>query len=517
MVRTRSRRRITAVLSGMAVAAASLLASATPASAAAVPYNCGGADPGTTSTLNGLAGIIGTPPPPGENSTLDIDVDVTTNAPGSIDVGGAFSANFTVTATLPPDLVDGIVGFIGPNTPVAISNAVGNISVANATPGSLQNSPPFGDTLIANVGSPLGVAIPTFGDSFSVTGGVGDSVEFRGGSISFSVFVDNVPLLGQLNLNLLCTPLSTTPFHQTAILQPGPPIAPDVEVDVALGGTRVITIPTIGYPEVSDVELSTLTSAKGTFTDPVKVGNSWRTTYTHNPATGDGVDAITYESFNAFDGGSSTIGNITVNVLGNECEVGASGSCSLEQIIETTIVGDVMYMEQAGGSVLLEDVDGGPIVLNGEPQVAYGELNELTVVNPRGNGAPWTLHGIVTDFLHEDVNPAMTCAANVQADWDYQCIPGSNLAWNPAAEVAHLVVPGDVAATDAGAPILVQDIFDSAPVVVNTGLGTTQHTLCSANETTSGGTFKCGAGLALVVPASASAGLYSAVLTLTLA
>lgn len=229
----------------------------------------------------------------------------------------------------------------------------------------------------------------------------------------------------------------------------------------------------------------------------------WRFTYVHDPLTGDGIDVFTYTATNAFDGGSSSSGTITVEVLGNQCE--ANPSCQLDQIIEFDVEGSTLSMEQAGGEVVLET-----ITLDGTPQSTTGELNNVTVIDARGDGSGWDLVGSVTDFKTESTVP--NCPRGTPSTWSYQCIPANNLGWSPAALVAHQQIPGDVAAVDAGST---SDATAIANGVAGSGLETNQA-LCTTEPTTNGGTFVCGAGLALLVPASAAAGTYSATLTLTL-
>jgi len=245
-----------------------------------------------------------------------------------------------------------------------------------------------------------------------------------------------------------------------------------------------------------------------------QVGGQWRFSYTHDEVLGAGTETLTYRAVNAFDDGDPgtaddgvTIGTITVNVLDNMCEVNpAVGQCSLSQIIEVDVTGSTLSMQQDAANVVLD-----PITLDGSPQSTSGQLNVVTVKDARGDGAGWSLTGTVTDFK---TDPSVgDCPASNSATWDYRCIPANNLGWAPAAVVAHEQIPGDVAAVDAGAASDTDAIKAATP---GSGLAG-QQSLCSAEPTTNGGTFACGAGLALLIPASASAGTYSATLTLTLA
>ena len=226
-------------------------------------------------------------------------------------------------------------------------------------------------------------------------------------------------------------------------------------------------------------------------------------------------------------------------------------------------------LDVLGGVVGVAGCGAGPLVLNGQPQFACGAMWPITVNNSRGTDAGWTLTGQVTDFLDTVAPPGTTCSGTAASPYSNHCIPGGNLSWVPAAGVAHGIVPGDVAQVAPGAAIL-GPLSVTAPNLGNTaglsnpsagpggagagaaiaayngapgqssvatqpnpvpvraahaGLHDAAQTLCSASATTSGGTFICGAGLVVAVPASAAAapfnpangtGGYQAQLTLTL-
>ena len=224
-------------------------------------------------------------------------------------------------------------------------------------------------------------------------------------------------------------------------------------------------------------------------------------TYTNtNPAVG--TDTFTYTVADA-GGLVSNVATVSVDVLGNLCT--GNPGCSLSQVIEVDVIGAALTMEQAGTDVQLA-----PITLNGQPQSTGGSLNGLTIINRRGTDASWNVTGQVTDF--SDGTGVSACPANVPASWDNHCIPGDNLGWTPSASVAHTVIPGDVAQVTAGTPV--------ADGMTNggTGLGTAggAKSLCTAPAKHSGGTFSCGGGVSLAIPASAAAGTYSGTLTLTI-
>ena len=101
--------------------------------------------------------------------------------------------------------------------------------------------------------------------------------------------------------------------------------------------------------------------------------------------------------------------------------------------------------------------------------MATGSLNDVTVLNARGDAAGWTVSAYATDFGTpggptfdaDGPGPApavYSCGgfsgsalAGVAPNApDRLCIPGDNLGWAPSASVAHAVIPGDVAAVTAG-------------------------------------------------------------------
>jgi hypothetical protein len=186
------------------------------------------------------------------------------------------------------------------------------------------------------------------------------------------------------------------------------------------------------------------------------------------------------------------------------------------------------------------------IQLNGQEQLACGEIAPLTVTNATGLDTGWTLTGQTTDFV-DPADPGLTC----DTTYNNHCIPGGNLGWQPAAAVSHDIVPGDTALVTAGSPVAPpspeapsvtsnplltptpQVEFGGGPTQANPvsepvalpGLHSTPEPMCVTTSGEAGGTFICGAGLALAVPASIAepivdshigAPAYEATLTLTL-
>jgi hypothetical protein len=266
------------------------------------------------------------------------------------------------------------------------------------------------------------------------------------------------------------------------------------------------------------------------------------------PATDPGAPVVL--TFTATDSGipplTSTPTNISIKVLGNQCDATAA-PCDLTQIVIQNVVGTVMTMDKVPGVVSMSDV-----TLNGAPQVSTGALNTLTVTNARGTAAAWSVTAYATDLgasgtptftvpvapgavipvcSNAGAGPftAVATAESGPIGSNRLCIPGDNLGWSPAAVVGHSTIPGDVAEVVAGAPSAADAATWLAALVAagNTkdpgvgvnglgGLGST-NTLCSAPVNHSGGTFTCNASLYLGVPASAAAGTYQGGIVLTLA
>jgi len=192
---------------------------------------------------------------------------------------------------------------------------------------------------------------------------------------------------------------------------------------------------------------------------------------------------------------------VNISILGNQCDA-TTALCSLTQVIDVTVTGTTMTMNQAAQFVTLAGV-----TLNGEYKLTNGAIQAITVTNARGSAAGWSVTGQVTDFKTATA-PAASCSGG-DVNENRLCIPANNLAWGPSAGIFHTVIPGDVAKVDAGAT---GDLARPWTTPMNT-----TGTLCISPVNQGGGTFRCNANLSLGVPASAGAGQYKANLTLTLA
>jgi hypothetical protein len=257
--------------------------------------------------------------------------------------------------------------------------------------------------------------------------------------------------------------------------------------------------------------------------------------------------------------------------------------CSLNQIVIVPVLGASITMDQGTGlpqdilGGVLDATTGtcnpGPITLNGEPQTACGALAPVTVTNATGVDNAWFVTGQVSDFVDPGVftlPSATQVGSNIcdtapsggtfgatgysygtPGNYSNHCIPGGNLSWFPVAAVAHTIVAGDTANINPGPPVL-GGLAAQAPTALNAaglqslgtgvnpalaafgektqtnpvtelpsaaGLHTGAQPLCATQSGQSGGTFVCGAGLVVSVPASAAATVapgFEATLVLTL-
>jgi hypothetical protein len=355
-----------------------------------------------------------------------------------------------------------------------------------------------------------------------------------------------------------CTqaPYMFQPISSTVINSPpqAPVLAPQTGA-VSAGQCTTIN-PLNGATEVSDTPnpASVLVStppAHGTATPNATTGII---TYCNTSTAA--TDTFQVTAAGTTSGLRSTPVTETINISTNSCSAGAGNpaggstgalsSCSLHQEIVLPVTpGQIVLSQSIGvpvdflGSSLCTGGTVPGITLNGNAQNACGAVSPLTITNATGLDTGWTLTGQVTDF-NDPAAPTLTC--DTPATYNNHCIPGDNLAWQPAAAVSHTIVPGDVAQVTAGPivlppnpqppvvnanPVLQGALTQANPVVEpspTVGLHSAMQMLCSTNAGQAGGTFICGAGLELAVPASAAeptlgsfgAPAYQANLTLTL-
>jgi hypothetical protein len=393
----------------------------------------------------------------------------------------------------------------------------GNIVWSQGPPGSIGQLP-------AGVGSNAGTL---------VNGSIWASASVGGGLVraNFDCFVGttNIDPPGGTS-GPTYTPGTTIPFETTTVIAPPTaPVCTDENVSVGAGQSVNIDLTNNctdinGNIDPATYAVSALTPDEGTLTPTATPG-----VYTFD-APGVDPGPITFTFTVADTGGLvSNTATTTITVLANQCDATLS-QCSLTQIVVQPVVGTTMTMDKNPGLVVMS-----PVILDGQAKVSQGALQSITVTNARGTAAGWSVTGYVTDLGAPGSPtfsplPGVTIAACSPAgsfgllpNADRLCIPGDNMGWAPASQIAHDVIAGDVAAVNAGPA----DAADAAAwrsqlVAAGSagvdGIGGLQeaNTLCSAPVNQSGGTFQCDASLFLGVPASAGAGTYTGGLVITL-
>ena len=354
-----------------------------------------------------------------------------------------------------------------------------------------------------------------------------------------------------------------------------PPQAPVLQPQSAtVSGGQCTTINALaGATEVSDTPNPASVTITSGPTAGTTTNNGDGTIQYCAPASGATSDSFTVTAAGTTSGLVSAPVTESISISYNQCSAGSGNTtapfgsggtltgCSLHQEIVLPVTpGQIILSQSSGlpvdylGSSFCTNPPGSVpgITLNGNVQAACGRVDPVTITNATGLDTGWTLTGEVTDFTDPATPTVTSCAGTTASPYSNHCIPGGNLAWEPAGAVAHAIVPGDTAQVTAGglvppvtvvqpntstdpllAPAAVQNdntaITAPSPVQepsANPGLNATAQTMCSTAAGQAGGTFVCGAGLELLIPASianpgASAfypysGAYQATLTLTL-
>ena len=174
------------------------------------------------------------------------------------------------------------------------------------------------------------------------------------------------------------------------------------------------------------------------------------------------------------------------------------------QVITVNVVGRPLSFDALAHTVSMNSA--------GPGEVATGALKQLTISDPRGTNAGWTVTGQVTPTA----GPIVASTAAKTSDFIstsptglVKTIPANNLAWRPSASLAPTNPPGSTGVVTAG-PALT----DTTQPWLD-GMGTAR-TLCSAAAGHSGGVFFCNAALFLGIPPDATKGTYTGNVTLTL-
>jgi Bacterial Ig-like domain (group 3)/WxL domain surface cell wall-binding len=182
---------------------------------------------------------------------------------------------------------------------------------------------------------------------------------------------------------------------------------------------------------------------------------------------------------------SSASGPVSVVV------VGSCTTCSATETISTEVQAGALVISVANGQVTLPS----PVLTADASRLeTTGAINTVRVADTRAGNPGWTVSGQVTDFSNGSSG----------------VINGANLGWTPNV-VASMPVQSITAGAAVSPAAAIQPGAAAGP-----GLGlASSRTLATAAAGGGTGTADLGAGLALFVPTSTVAGLYSAILTLT--
>ncbi len=199
-----------------------------------------------------------------------------------------------------------------------------------------------------------------------------------------------------------------------------------------------------------------------------------------------------------------SIVNTTDNAFRTFNVTATNASALSYQVITVNVVGRPLSFDALAHTVSMNPA--------GPGEVATGALKQLTIKDPRGTNAGWTVTGQVTPTAGPQVASTVGKSADFVSTSPtgvVKTIPANNLAWRPSVSLAPSQPPGGTPQATAG-PGLTDT---SAPWV--DGLATAR-TLCSGVPSHSGGVFYCNAALYLGIPGDASKGTYTGNLTLTL-
>jgi hypothetical protein len=250
---------------------------------------------------------------------------------------------------------------------------------------------------------------------------------------------------------------------------------PTVAGTPATGGTgTVVAISGSNWNPGSTVTLQGRTAVPGDSSDaPVTVTASGTGSITGSYTVNDPATT----SIQATDGTFTANQAFSASAL--SCNVPTGGNCALTQNVHFLANPGLLNQAIAG-----TDVNLGTITLTGQPQSVSGSINQDVVTDARGTSAGWTLNASLTDLT------------NGATPTTHGTIPAANMAWTPNCKV-----------TSGGA---------TPTTGSSTNLSTTDQLFCSVPSGTGNGAYTADAGLSLTVPATADAGTYNAILTLTL-
>jgi hypothetical protein len=199
-----------------------------------------------------------------------------------------------------------------------------------------------------------------------------------------------------------------------------------------------------------------------------------------SPATTAAFTGFTFSALSCIPAGQTEVpGDATTGGPGTA--VGNGDGCSLVQTIQLSVSGGKLSFAEAGGTVVMDD-----ITLNGSDQTSGGNIQKLTVTDPRGSLAGWTVISTLTDITDGTSTTNHVIPASKMSASGITCAPQSASTGNAAEATA-----GGGGAFDTVTPL----------------------TLCTAGAGGGGGTFDIDAVLSLLVPASVHAGSYTGTMT----
>ncbi len=292
------------------------------------------------------------------------------------------------------------------------------------------------------------------------------------------------------------------PFETiTVIAPPAPPVCSNGSLTVGLNQSATIDLNTLCSDQNGDLDPTSYTLVTPAGNGLVTIDAAGIATYDSTTDPGAAGDSFQFTVSDLGGNGPSNVATVQVTVLANTCDA-TSAPCSLSQVVLFNVAGTTMTFTQAndfcdttgevngfdpvtGHPIVLPGALGcqnvglagfplGAIVLDGNPQVATGSLNDLTVTNARGTAAGWTVTAYSTDYGNalspvldfDGPGPApevpvcsvdavaLAAAAGAPAgtgEPDRNCISGNNMGYAPYAEIDHVQIPGDVATVTSGA------------------------------------------------------------------
>lgn len=251
----------------------------------------------------------------------------------------------------------------------------------------------------------------------------------------------------------------------------------DANVPVGVAGLTAAFAPTSDTPSGGVTNSTGDATVAFTVNDPLTAYLSMFEA--SSPATTAAFTPFTFSALSCIPAGQTEVpGDATTGGPGTA--VGNGDGCSLVQTIQLSVSGGKLSFAEAGGTVVMDD-----ITLNGHDQTSGGNIQKLTVTDPRGSLAGWTVISTLTDISDGTSTTNHVIPASKMSASGISCLPQ-----------AASGNAGEATAGGGGA-------FDTV----------TPLTLCTAGAGGGGGTFDIDAVLSLLVPASVHAGSYTGTMT----